>query len=257
MSKSIATETIRKRFLASLSAPDQLTGILDHLGDISIFAKNNDFELTYGNQHFFGRFGFKESSDFIGKSDFELYPRPLAEKFRADDQRVLSTGAPLLNIVELFFNQQGIPDWFITQKVPLHGKDGHIVGLMGAIRRYQIDNESDRKTGVSIAAHRIRKEPGRRWIMQELARDIGLSQRQFDRKFRQIYGITPQNYLIKTRIQAACHALRQPGSKISDVALELGFYDQSAFTVQFRRNMGITPLKYQRKYHSYGYPLDE
>lgn len=241
-------EAIRKRFLASLSAPDQLTGILDHLGDISIFAKNRDFQLTYGNRHFYGRFGFTEASDFIGKNDFELYPRPLAEKFRVDDERVFSTGAPLLNIVELFLNQQGIPDWFITQKVPLHGKDGGIVGLMGAIRRYQIDDEIGGETAVSAAAHSIRKEPGKRWIMQDLARKIGLSQRQFDRKFRETYGITPQNYLMKTRIQAACHALRQAGSEISKVALELGFYDQSAFTVQFRRNMGITPLKYQRRY---------
>ena len=48
-------------------------------------------------------------------------PRPLAEKFRADDERVFSTASPLRNIVELFLNQQGIPDWFITQKVPPGG----------------------------------------------------------------------------------------------------------------------------------------
>ncbi len=58
----------------------------------------------------------------------------------------------------------------------------------------------------------------------------------------------PQNYLIKTRIQAACDALREPGTQIADVAIDLGFCDQSAFTAQFRRHMGITPLKYQREF---------
>ena len=248
--RKIRPEVVRKHFLASLAAPDQLTGILDHLGDISVFAKNRDFQLTYGNRHFYERFGFSEGSDFIGKNDFELYPRPLAEKFRADDVRVFSTASPLRNIVELFLNQQGIPDWFITQKVPLFGKDGGVVGLMGAIRRYLSDEANAAETAVSAAARNMRGDPGKRWLMRDLARQCGLSQRQFDRKFHDSYGITPQNYLMKTRIQAACHALRQPGSEISSVSLELGFYDQSAFTVQFRRNMGITPLKYQVSYRT-------
>ncbi len=121
---------------------------------------------------------------------------------------------------------------------------------MGAIGRYSSDEAIAAETAVSSAARTMREEPGKRWLMRDLARQCGLSQRQFDRKFHDSYGITPQNYLMKTRIQAACHALRQPGSEISSVALELGFYDQSAFTVQFRRNMGITPLKYQMSYRT-------
>jgi len=38
---------------------------------------------------------------------------------------------------------------------------------------------------------------------------------------------------------------------ILDIALSLGFYDQSSFTLQFRRHMGITPLRY-RKLHQSG-----
>ncbi len=249
MMKKLPPGLIRKRFFSSLKNPSELTGILDHLGDISVFAKNRDFQLTYGNHHFYQRFGYTDESHFVGKTDFDLYPLPLAEKFRADDERFFSTEQPLLDLVELFLNQQGIPDCFITQKLPLFGKNGEVVGLMGAIRRYQIQGmEPTGETPVSKAANAFRRNPGKRWIIEDMAREVGLSQRQFNRRFQGAFGITPQSFLMKTRIQSACHELRQTGSEIADVALKLGFYDQSAFTAQFRRNMGITPLKYQRSY---------
>ena len=223
---------IRKRFLSELASPSELTGIFEHLGDISVFAKNRKYQLTYGNQHFFQRFGFTNDSQFVGKTDFQLYPAPLAEKFRTDDEQVFSTGLPLLNIVELFLNQQGIPDWFITQKVPLFGSDGKVIGLMGAIRRYQNQGiDTFGESPLARATNAFKSNLGRRWNMRDVARDVGLSQRQFNRRFRETFGITPQSYLMKTRIQAACNELRKPNSEISEVALRLGFYRSSRWRV--------------------------
>lgn len=240
---------LRERFLADLADATQLARMFDHIAGVSFFAKNRDFQLMHGNPHFYRRFGFSDEAEVVGKTDYELFPKPLADKFRADDERVLSTAEPLLNIVELFLNQQGIPDWFITQKLPLFDKRGKVAGLMGAIQRYDLHrNVAAADAAIAKAANAFRREPGERWKMDEVARSVGLSQRQFDRKFRDCFGVTPQNYLIKTRIQAACDALREPAAQIADVAFALGFYDQSAFTAQFRRHMGITPLKYQRQF---------
>ena len=71
---------------------------------------------------------------------------------------------------------------------------------------------------------------------------------QFDRKFQQAFHTTPQQFIIKMRVQAACDALRKKESVISEVALDLGFYDQSSFTQHFRKHMGVTPLKYQKRF---------
>ena len=38
---------------------------------------------------------------------------------------------PKLNIAELFFNTQGIPDWFITHKLPVFNREGLVIGVMG------------------------------------------------------------------------------------------------------------------------------
>ena len=83
--------------------------------------------------------------------------------------------------------------------------------------------------------------------MKELARLVGLSARQFDRKFQEAFGIPPQQFVFKTRILAACDELADLGQPIAEVALGLGFCDQSSFTRHFRRHMGVTPLRYRKQ----------
>lgn len=52
---------------------------------------------------------------------------------------------------------------------------------------------------------------------------------------------------MKLRIREACHLLRMGTLAISDVAIELGFCDQSTFTSHFRRNVGVTPARYAKQ----------
>ena len=65
------------------------------------------------------RIGLDSNEELFGKTDFDLFPPRLAEHFRRDDQVVMQTKEPMLNILELVFNSQGLPDWFLTNKYPL------------------------------------------------------------------------------------------------------------------------------------------
>jgi AraC-like DNA-binding protein len=84
--------------------------------------------------------------------------------------------------------------------------------------------------------------------IKELASMVDLSVRQFDRKFKDTFNSSPQAFIMKIRILAACDLLRDHGDAIGEIALDLGFYDQSSFTLQFRKHMGVTPLKYRKQY---------
>lgn len=240
---------LRERFIRRVSAESPFYRLFDHLPDMAFFAKDSSFRLMCASRRFVERFGFATEEEIVGKTDFDLFPARLAENFRRDDEEVMNTGKPKLNIVELFFTDQGIPDWFVTNKLPLVDAKGKVIGIMGTVQSFegkkqvlqpylQIDRalayiRDHFRTGVSIT---------------ELAQIVHLSPRQLHRKFVETFGTSPQAFIMKLRIQAACEALQKEGAQITEVAHELGFCDQSAFTHHFHRHMGMTPLKYLRQF---------
>ena len=217
--------------------------------DVSFFAKDRNFHLMCASQRFIERFGFRDETQVIGKDDFALFPSRLAENFRRDDEEVMSTGQPKLNIVELFFTAQGIPDWFVTNKLPLCDRRGRVVGLMGTVQSYEGRRQVLQPyLQLDRAVNYIRENFRRGVSVKELASELHVSLRQLHRRFVEAFGSSPQAFIIKLRIQAACEALQQEGSQISEVAASLGFCDQSAFTQLFQKHVGLTPLKYQQRY---------
>jgi PAS domain S-box-containing protein len=249
------SESVQTEFLRTLTSPIQFAQLLDLIEGTAFFAKNHRFQIVLANRAFFQRLGFKSESEILGRADFELFPKPLAQKFRADDERILATASPLHDIVELFLHPNGSTDWYITQKIPALDHRGCACGILGVVQRY--DPRRSLRPGdpaVARAAQMLRDDPGRPWKLAGLARSVGLSIRHFDRKFKECFGLTPQAYLLKTRIQWASEALREPAAQISEVATRAGFCDQSAFTAQFRRHMGITPLRYLRQFQMNGTP---
>jgi AraC-like DNA-binding protein len=84
--------------------------------------------------------------------------------------------------------------------------------------------------------------------VRELAAQCRLSVRQFERKFREQVWATPRELIVRMRVQHACDELRESKSSLADIALSSGFYDQSSFTRQFKKHLGITPGQYRRRY---------
>ena len=82
-------------------------------------------------------------------------------------------------------------------------------------------------------------------LAEVLARETGLLWSQFQRRVRAITGLTPRQMLTKTRIEAAVLALRTSDEPLSPVAIECGFYDQAAFSRQFRLATGLSPGEYR------------
>ena len=78
-----------------------------------------------------------------------------------------------------------------------------------------------------------------------IARDTGVSEAGLHRLFRDLCGISPGRYLAKRRMAVAADLLTKPDFKISEVALAVGYSDQSAFTRAFTREFGKAPKAYQ------------
>lgn len=80
----------------------------------------------------------------------------------------------------------------------------------------------------------------------ELAEFAGVSQFGLVRAFRGRFGLPPHAYLTQQRIHAA-RALLDAGTPAARVAAEVGFTDQAHLSRHFRRFVGVTPGRYQRK----------
>ncbi len=239
----------QEKFLGEIDPHRHFDLLLSQLPGVSFFVKDREGRFVRANHHFLERFGFKDDKEILGKTDADLFPTRLAENFRRDDQAVLATGKPMLKIVELFFNRQGIPDWYITNKLPVYSRDNSIIGVMGTVQSYE-SNKRILQPSIQIdkAVDYIKANFRESISIRKLAAMVNLSVRQFDRKFKDTFNSTPQAFIIKMRIQAACDELRRGCTEISQIAINLGFYDQSSFTLQFRRHMGVTPLKYRQRF---------
>ncbi len=240
---------VRERFLRQLSPDTPFYRVFDLMPDFAFFAKDRQFRIVCASQGFIERFGFRHEVELIGRSDFDLFPLHLAESFRKDDEEVMSTGLPKLNIVELFFTDQGIPDWFITNKMPLRNQAGEVMGLMGFAHSYEGRRQVLQPfLQIEKALTYIRENFRRGVSIKELASAVHLSPRHLQRKFVETFGSSPQAFIIKLRLQAACEALHQGATQISEIARELGFCDQSAFTQLFQKHMAMTPLRYRKRF---------
>lgn len=107
-----------------------LRTIIDNIPD-SIYTKDLANRKTLANSTELLYMGAKSEAEILGKDDFDIYPKELAEKFQADDRSVIQTGIPIINREEyvLDINQQ--KRWLVSSKLPLRDKDNQVIGLVG------------------------------------------------------------------------------------------------------------------------------
>jgi len=81
----------------------------------------------------------------------------------------------------------------------------------------------------------------------EIAREVGISPFHFIRQFHAVFGVTPHQYRIDTRLQAARHLLADGRSSVTDVCMEVGFSSLGSFSALFSRRFGESPRAYRRR----------
>jgi AraC-like DNA-binding protein len=77
--------------------------------------------------------------------------------------------------------------------------------------------------------------------LESAARRAGLSPYHFLRLFANIVGVTPHQYLLRSRLRRAARALAEDDRPVSDIALDVGFADLSNFVRTFHRAAGVSP----------------
>ncbi len=118
-----------------------LRTLIDNLPDC-IYAKDAAGRKILANPADLKNFHCKTEAEAIGKTDFDLFPRDIAEKFWADDKKVIQ-GQPVINRAEYFLDENGGKSWLLTSKLPLHDQNGEIAGLIGIGRNITEQKEAE------------------------------------------------------------------------------------------------------------------
>jgi PAS domain S-box-containing protein len=240
---------LQAKFFSQLAEPFTGEALFDTLTDAVCFIKNRECEYVAVNQALVERCGLREKVELIGRRAGQVFPPPLGESYQAQDERVVRSGEPILNQLELHSYPTGGRGWCLTNKFPLRGRDGGVAGLYGISKDIQLPNERGEDYGrIAEAVRQIQTRFDEPLKVRELADAAGLSVYRFEQRIRKIFHLTAGQLLQKTRMEAAVGRLREGDESIASVALDCGYSDQSAFTRQFRQAVGVSPAEYRRAF---------
>ena len=99
---------------------------------------------------------------------------------------------------------------------------------------------------VNDVVNYINDKPFQNISLDLLSQEFNLHPNYIIRKFKEITGYKLSEYLSKIRIECSIQSLMRTKNKLGDIALDNGFYDQSHFIRSFKKQIGITPSKFNK-----------
>lgn len=234
------------RFFQKNHVENHLASIFDELPGFIYFVKDRDLRYVAYNQRLCEIF---ESTDILGKRDDDFIPAHILKHIRTDDLRIIETGNPVINRVELVPRGSGFVDWSTTTKKPLLSQSGKICGIIGITRPFNQGTTSLAKNDELGSALQLLHQRYRENIaITDLAKKANLSLSSFLRKFKATFNMTPKSYLRHLRVQEASHLIIRTTQTFAEISHHCGFSDQAHFSREFSRILKEPPSAYRSRY---------
>ena len=223
-----------------------LEKLFDQASDVAFFIKDAAGRYLAVNASLVERHGLRHKSQVLGKRSRDICPGDFGRIPSAQDAAVLRTGRPILDHLELHWYAPHKPGWCLTTKLPMRDVGGTIIGLIGISRDVRTPIETqDIPVEFAAALDHFENNVAAPVTPSALARRARLAPHRFARLMKRFFGLTPSQFIAKTRIAAASRLLRETDQSVADIALACGFYDHSAFTRTFRAMTGVTPTQFR------------
>lgn len=235
--------------------PDNLNSILNSLAliapllnamsNIVFFIKDPQARYLLANLTLAKRCGFKTVTPLLGKTSADVFPAQLGSGYTEQDLRVLHQGVQIQNQLEMHLYNGRETGWCLTQKLALYDTQGKIIGMAGISHDLQEAkaNHPAYQRLAAIDVH-IRENFSRPITSEELTTLTGLSVAQIERYCKRIFHLTPRQMIHKVRLEQATRLLASH-LPITDIALQCGYTDHSAFSRQFKAMTGSTPRDFR------------
>lgn len=230
----------------SLSAYLSMAEMLDMAPTTLYCVKDLEGRYLAVNNAFVERTGRSSRRDVVGKLAADLFPGELAARYHQQDDGIREMRQPLRDEVELITEANGQVAWYLTTKQPVFEDD-----VLVAIAVVSIALGTPAAVGSEhplrpVVAH-VREHLTEAMTVESLAELAGLPLRQFERLMRRTFGLPAKQYITQVRVTAATELLRAGTLPLAEIAQRCGWYDQSAFSKQFTRVVGLTPGEFRRR----------
>jgi transcriptional regulator GlxA family with amidase domain len=93
--------------------------------------------------------------------------------------------------------------------------------------------------------------------IDELASDVSINRRSFERRFKEATNNTVIEYLQRVRIEAAKRSFEASRKNVAEVMYDVGYTDTKTFRDVFKKITGMTPVDYRNKYSKEGIMINE
>ena len=103
-----------------------------------------------------------------------------------------------------------------------------------------------REPYVARALALLHRDIARRWTVDELGREAGLSRSALADRFIRLIGVPPMHYLANWRMQVAAERLRNTSASLAQVAEIVGYDSEAAFSRAFKKAFGMAPATWRR-----------
>ena len=110
-----------------------MSTLLEHSPDL-IYFKDSDSRFVRASDALARHLGYDSAADLISKSDSDVFDAEQSGEYRADEQKIMASGKPLIGKEERQTAADGRTVWISTTKAPLQASDGEIVGIFGISR---------------------------------------------------------------------------------------------------------------------------
>lgn len=228
-----------------------LQSLFDLAPDVAFFVKDAQGRYVAVNDSLVTRHGLTRKGDAMGKSPRDICPGDLGKIPFEQDARVLRTGRPLIDHMELHWFRPHDPVWCLTTKLPIRDADGHVIGLIGVSRDVRAPVERREIPAAFAAAleefeQNLSEDVTTAWLAQRSE----ISPQRLARLTKRLFCLSPSQFITKTRIATASRLLCETNKSIAEIAQASGFYDHSAFTRAFRSATGVTPSAFRKQTES-------
>ncbi len=238
-------KTTRQLSSVPLLALEQL---FDQVPDIAFFVKDADGNYIAINQSLIARHGFSNKSEVRGKRPSDICSGDFGRIPSDQDKLILRSGISIIDHLEMQWEMPGRPVWCLTTKIPLKDDAGNTIGIVGFSK--DVRSAVDPSTVPSSFARALEAfeqdlppEASPSW----LAKVAKMPTHRFSKTMKLIFGLTPTQYVAKSRIGKASSLLLQTNMTISEIAQNCGYFDHSAFSRAFKKATGFTPISFRRQ----------